>query len=74
MRAPFRKRVYGPLRDKKLENVLTQLFTREFGYEDKTVFAEVMVDRILSEIEHFVRRGITRSCGLTEGESGVSSG
>lgn len=55
MRAPFRRRVYGPLRDKKLENVLTQLFTREFGYEDKIVFAEVMVDRILSEIEHFVR-------------------
>jgi hypothetical protein len=40
-----RERDYGPLRDKTLTNVLRQLFITEFGYDNKVLFAEAMIER-----------------------------
>jgi len=47
----FRQQVYAPLRDKTLQNVLRHLFVSEFGYADKVIFAEAMIERILSTLE-----------------------
>lgn len=54
-RKPHRSRVFSPLRDKTLYNVLVQLFASEFGFQDKLLFAQAMVERILETIEQFVR-------------------
>ncbi|MBU0493328.1 MAG: DUF1670 domain-containing protein [Chloroflexi bacterium] len=45
----------APLRDKTLTNVLCQLFVTQFGYENKVLFAEAMIARILETIETFVK-------------------
>ena len=50
-----RQQVYSPLRDKTLGNVLRQLFVTQFGYENKVLFAEAMIERILETIDSFVR-------------------
>lgn len=50
-----RQATYSPLRDKTLANVLRQLLCDEFGYENKTLFAEVMVERLLETIDAFVQ-------------------
>lgn len=50
-----RQEDFSPLRDKSLFNVLRTLFINEFGYENKTVFAEVMIERILQTVEAFSR-------------------
>ena len=50
-----RERDYGPLRDKTLTNVLRQLFITEFGYDNKVLFAEAMIERILATIEAFIQ-------------------
>lgn len=50
-----RQQVYSPLRDKTLSNVLRQLFVSQFGYENKVLFAEAMIERILETIDTFVR-------------------
>jgi hypothetical protein len=49
-----RQRNFSPLRDKTLANVLRQLFVTEFGYENKVIFAEAMIERILETIDAFV--------------------
>lgn len=54
-RPPHRQRNFSPLRDKTLLNVLRQLFVTEFGYENKVIFAEAMIERILETIETFVK-------------------
>lgn len=46
---------FSPLRDKTLANVLRQLFLTEFGYENKVIFAEAMIERILETMEAFVK-------------------
>jgi hypothetical protein len=49
-----RERNFSPLRDKTLTNVLRHLFVTEFGYANKVIFAEAMIDRILETIDAFV--------------------
>ena len=50
-----RERNFSPLRDKTLANVLRHLFATEFGYENKIIFAEAMIERILETIDAFVK-------------------
>lgn len=50
-----RDRNFSPLRDKTLVNVLRQLFVTEFGYDNKTAIAELIIERILDTIEVFVK-------------------
>jgi hypothetical protein len=50
-----RQETFSPLRDKTLANVLRHLFVTEFGYENKVLFAEAMVERILEVIDTFVK-------------------
>jgi len=50
-----RQETYEPLRDKTLFNVLRQQFVTEFGYANKVIFAEAMIERILQTIEAFVQ-------------------
>ena len=49
------ERNFSPLRDKTLVNVLRHLFVTEFGYANKVIFAEAMIDRILETIDAFVK-------------------
>jgi hypothetical protein len=49
------ERTFSPLRDKTLANVLRHLFVTEFGYANKVIFAEAMIDRILETIDAFVK-------------------
>lgn len=50
-----RSRNFSPLREKSLTNVLRHLFVTEFGYDNKVIFAEAMIERILETIEAFVK-------------------
>jgi len=50
-----RQETFSPLRDKTLANILRQQFVDEFGYGNKVVFAEVMIERILETIESFAQ-------------------
>jgi hypothetical protein len=50
-----RQETFSPLRDKTLANILRQQFVDEFGYGNKIVFAEVMIERILETIESFLK-------------------
>jgi len=50
-----RQETFSPLRDKTLTNVLRHLFVTEFGYENKVIFAEAMIERTLETIEKFVK-------------------
>jgi len=50
-----RHETFSPLRDKALTSVLQQQFVTEFGYGDKAIFAEAMIERILETIDTFVR-------------------
>lgn len=49
-----RQETFSPLRDKTLSNVLRQLFIEEFGYGNKVIFADAMIERILQTIDSFV--------------------
>jgi hypothetical protein len=50
-----RQRTYTPLLDKELESVLLRLFVDEFGYGNKVIFAEAMIQRILDTVAAFTR-------------------
>jgi hypothetical protein len=50
-----REGTFSPLRDKTLANVLRQLFVTDFGYENKVIFAEAMIQRILETVDRFVK-------------------
>jgi len=50
-----RQETFAPLRDKTLANALLHLFVTEFGYENKTLFAQAMITRILETIEACTR-------------------
>jgi hypothetical protein len=52
------ERSFSPLRDKTLANVLRHLFVTEFGYANKVIFAEAMIDRILETIDAFVKPAV----------------
>jgi hypothetical protein len=54
-RRTHRQADFSPLQDKTLTNVLRQLFVTEFGYQNKVLFAEAMIDRILETVESFVQ-------------------
>lgn len=43
------------MRDKTLNNVLRHQFVTEFGYENKVIFAEAMIERILETIDSFTQ-------------------
>jgi len=50
-----RQETFLPLRDKTLAQVLLHLFVTEFGYENKRLFAQAMIERILETLEAFIR-------------------
>lgn len=50
-----RHEAFAPMRDKTLANVLRHLFVTEFGYENKVIFAEAMIERILETLDAFVK-------------------
>ena len=50
-----RQETFAPMRDKTLKNVLRYQFVTEFGYENKVIFAETMIDHILHTIETFTQ-------------------
>lgn len=50
-----RQESFSPLQDKTLASVLRHLFVTEFGYDNKVLFAEAMVERILEVLESFTR-------------------
>jgi hypothetical protein len=52
-RGTHRQRTLGPLQDKTLFNMLRQLFITDFGYGNKVVFAEIMIERILDTMAAF---------------------
>ena len=54
-RRTHRERDFEPLRDKTLASVLRHLFVTEFGYDNKVLFAEAMIQRILETIDLFVK-------------------
>jgi hypothetical protein len=54
-RRTHRERNFGPLQDKTLANILCHLFVTEFGYDNKVLFAEAMIQRILETIDAFVK-------------------
>lgn len=54
-RRSARQETFSPLRDKTLANVLRHLFVTEFGYENRVLFAEAMIERILETLEAFLR-------------------
>ena len=54
-RNTHRQNVFAALRDKTLSNQLRHLFVTQFGYQDKVLFAEAMIERILDTIEGFTR-------------------
>ena len=54
-RRTSRQEDFSPLRDKTVSNVLRQLFVTQFGYENKVLFAEAMIDRILETVDAFVK-------------------
>jgi hypothetical protein len=55
MKASLRKRTFSPLQDKEIESVLLRLFVDEFGYENKVVFAQAMIQRILKTLAAFMK-------------------
>lgn len=55
MRISNRQRTFAPLQDKELESVLLRLFVDEFGYANKVIFAEVMIQRILDTLAAFMK-------------------
>lgn len=50
-----REETFSPLREKTLVNALLHLFITEFGYRDKVMFAEGMIERILETLEAFTQ-------------------
>lgn len=52
---PTSERNFSPLRDKVLASMLRQLFVTQFGYENKVIFADAMINEILKTIEAFVK-------------------
>jgi len=50
-----RQETFSPMRDKTLKNVLRHQFVTEFGYENKIIFAEAMIKRILQTVENFTK-------------------
>jgi hypothetical protein len=50
-----RQETFSPLREKTLANVLRRLFVTEFGYQNKIIFAEAMIERILETVEAYVK-------------------
>lgn len=50
-----RQVIFSPMQDKTLTNVLRQLFANEFGYDNKMLFADAMIERILETLEAFLK-------------------
>jgi len=55
MKASHRKRTFSPLQDKELESILLRLFIDEFGYDNKVIFAQAMIQRIQETLEAFMK-------------------
>lgn len=54
-RRTHRARNFEPLRDKTMASVLRHLFATEFGYSDKLLFADAMIERILETLDAFIQ-------------------
>lgn len=54
-RRTSRQEDFSPLRDKTVSNVLRELFVTQFGYENKVLLAEAMIDRILETVDAFIK-------------------
>jgi hypothetical protein len=54
-RCTHRERNFEPLREKTLASVLRHLFVTEFGYDNKVLFAEAMIQCILETIDVFAK-------------------
>lgn len=50
-----RQETFSPMRDKTLKNVLRHQFVTEFGYANKVIFAEAMIERILQTVDNFTK-------------------
>lgn len=50
-----RQESFSPLKGKTLASVLCHLFVTEFGYDNKVLFAEAMVERILDILQSFTQ-------------------
>lgn len=50
-----RQETFSPMRDKTLKNVLRHQFVTEFGYENKVIFAEAMIERIMQTVNTFTK-------------------
>lgn len=55
MKISNRQRTFAPLQDKELESVLLRIFVDEFGYGNKIIFAEAMIQRILDTLAAFMK-------------------
>lgn len=54
-RPRYRQPVFSPMQAKQLQSVLLQLFVDEFGYDNRVIFAEAMIQRILETLEAFTK-------------------
>lgn len=50
-----RQETFRPLRDKTVSNVLRHLFVTKFGYGNKVLFADAMIERILETLDAFMK-------------------
>lgn len=50
-----RQETFSPMRDKTLKTVLRHQFVTEFGYENKVIFAEAMIERIMQTVNRFTK-------------------
>lgn len=50
-----RQNIFSSLQEKELESVLLTLFVEEFGYENKVIFAEAMIQRIVETFKAFTK-------------------
>lgn len=54
-RRTHRQEIFSPLQQKELKSVLRTLFVTEFGFENKAIFADAMIDLILETLEAFLQ-------------------
>lgn len=57
-RGSDRQQTFSPLQDKTVRNVLRHQFVTAFGYENKVIFAEAMIDHILETMAAFSKPAV----------------
>lgn len=56
-RGTQRQETFSPLQDKTLFSVLRHLFVTEFGYDNRVIIAEAIVERLLETLDAFMKPG-----------------